>query len=120
MIHSYEELSPLSSPCSIAPTAALGTVACRFEVFYGAVELANGYYELTDAAEQQARFEADNASRKKHGKETMPVDHLLVAALAHGLPDCAGVALGVDRLMMILLDNAEHISDTLCFEWSRA
>lgn len=78
-------------------------VARRFEVFLNGVELANGYYELTDAVEQRARFCADNARRRAAGKPAMPLDEQLLSALATGLPDCAGIALGVDRLLMQIL-----------------
>ncbi len=78
-------------------------VARRFEVFINGMELANGYFELTDAVEQRARFDADNAWRMAEGKPTMPLDENLLAALAAGLPACAGVALGVDRLLMQIL-----------------
>ena len=94
--------------------------ACRFEVFFGKVELANGYYELCDAIEQKKRFEADNAERVSRGKSAMPIDEKLIAALQRGLPDCAGVAVGIDRLLMILLENIDSIGDTLSFDWSRA
>ncbi len=73
----------------------------RFEVFAGSLELANGYRELTDPVEQRRRFEADNRRRRALGLPPMPVDHRMIAALETGLPECAGVALGVDRLMMI-------------------
>ncbi|NKI35927.1 EF-P lysine aminoacylase GenX [Wenzhouxiangella sp. XN79A] len=72
----------------------------RFEVFAGPLELANGYHELTDPAEQRRRFEADNATRRSLGRPEMPVDDALLAALDAGLPDCAGVALGFERLLM--------------------
>src|SRR5699024_2819569 len=72
-------------------------VAERFEVYLEGIELANGYHELNDANEQHQRFEADLAYRRKWELQEIPVDGLLLAALAHGLPDCAGVALGVDR-----------------------
>lgn len=75
----------------------------RFEVFVGSVELANGYRELTDPVEQRRRFEADNNRRSTLGRKTMPVDHTLIEALERGLPECSGVAIGVDRLMMIAL-----------------
>jgi lysyl-tRNA synthetase class 2 len=75
-------------------------VAERFEVFAGTLELANGYHELSDAAEQRKRFEADNRVRRQHGQREMPPDENLIAALAAGLPDCSGVALGFDRLLM--------------------
>ncbi len=95
-------------------------VASRFEIYYGAVELANGYHELTDAAEQQTRFEQDNHQRKLNAKTEMPIDHYLIDALHHGLPECAGVALGFDRLMMILLTDISAIEQTLSFDWLRA
>jgi len=76
-------------------------VAERFELFVGGVELANGFHELTDAAEQRRRFEADLARRRALGLTEPPVDERFLAALAAGLPDCAGVAVGFDRLVMI-------------------
>ncbi len=74
--------------------------ADRFEIFAGDLELANGFVELTDADEQRRRFEADMASREARGETPRPPDEDLLAALASGLPDCAGVALGLDRLLM--------------------
>ncbi len=75
----------------------------RFEFLWGGVELANGYQELTDAIEQQQRFEQDNLTRLKLGKPTLPIDQNLITAMTQGLPECSGVALGVERLMMSLL-----------------
>ncbi|MBR9813413.1 EF-P lysine aminoacylase GenX [bacterium] len=72
----------------------------RFELFWDGVELANGWVELADAAEQAQRFDEDNARREALGLPSIPVDELLLAALRAGLPPCAGVALGVDRLLM--------------------
>ena len=89
-------------------------VARRFELFVNGMELANGYYELTDDKEQRRRFDADNAKRSAQGKETLPIDEALLAALEHGLPDCAGVALGVDRLLMVAI-GAERIDQVLSF-----
>jgi len=83
----------------------------RFEVFAGNVELANGYRELTDPVEQTRRFEADNKRRRASGRDTMPIDPRLIAALRNGLPECAGVALGVDRLLMVAL-GADDIAET--------
>lgn len=74
--------------------------AARFELVVDGVELANGYHELADAQELRARFERDQAQRQAQGKAPMDIDELLLASLAAGLPNCAGVALGVDRLVM--------------------
>ena len=76
----------------------------RFEVFAGPLELANGYRELTDPVEQRRRFDEDNRRRRAMGRTPMPVDLALIQALERGLPACSGVALGVDRLMMLVLD----------------
>ena len=94
-------------------------VADRFEVYFRGVELANGFYELADANEQQQRFEADIAERKRKNLPEIPMDRLLIDALSAGLPDCAGVALGIDRLLMLKM-QAEHINDVLCFPQNRA
>jgi lysyl-tRNA synthetase class 2 len=75
-------------------------VAERFELYLDGIEIANGFHELTDPAEQRRRFDADNRVRRDQGQAAVPVDERLLAALAQGLPDCAGVALGVDRLLM--------------------
>ena len=74
----------------------------RFEVFAGSLELANGYHELTDPDEQRRRFEHDNIERKRLGRPTMPIDEDLIEAMELGLPDCAGVALGFERLLMAI------------------
>ncbi|MGV8931195.1 MAG: EF-P lysine aminoacylase EpmA [Luteimonas sp.] len=94
-------------------------VAERFELYLGPLELANGYHELTDADEQHGRFQQDNVVRARRGMATPPIDTRLLAALAHGLPDCAGVALGVDRLLATMLD-AQTIAQTLAFGFNRA
>ncbi len=96
-----------------------GAVALRFEVYYGGVELMNGFYELTDATMQQVRFEADVQWAKAHGKEMSAPDTYLLAALQHGLPVCSGVALGVDRLMALALQTMS-IAATMAFDISRA
>lgn len=80
------------------------TTAARFEVYMNGIELANGFHELTDASEQRERFRSDARKREQIGKPTPATDHNFLAALDHGLPDCAGVALGIDRLLMILLE----------------
>ena len=89
-------------------------VAARFELFVQGVELANGYWELTDAAEQAARFAADQAEQQALGQTPRPADTRLVAALEHGMPDCAGVALGFDRLHM-LVEGLDDIAQVLAF-----
>jgi len=89
-------------------------VADRFEVFLGPVELANGYVELADAAELEARIVRDNASRARRGRAVRPVDNGLLAALDAGLPDCAGVAMGFERLQM-LHDKTDDIRDVITF-----
>jgi len=94
-------------------------VARRFELYLEGVELANGYHELADAAEQRARFEAHNAERRRRGLPVLPLDEALLAALAQGLPDCAGVALGLDRLLM-LSRGADRLDAVLEFPWPLA
>lgn len=94
-------------------------VARRFELYWGELELANGYHELTDAAEQRARFEADRARRAATGQPAVAIDEHLLAALVAGLPDCAGVALGFDRLVMVA-GKLDHIDEALAFPLERA
>lgn len=94
-------------------------VAERFEFFLGGMELANGFHELTDADEQAARFQADLAARRARKLRQPPQDERLLAAMRHGLPPCAGVALGFDRLVMILA-GATHIDEVLAFPAARA
>lgn len=89
-------------------------VAHRFELFYGELEIGNGFYELTDANEQATRFENENKIRQQRGQKVMPVDHALLDALKAGMPDCSGVALGLDRLLMILTGSS-HIQDVISF-----
>lgn len=94
-------------------------VAERFELYLNGIELANGFHELVDAEEQGRRFAADNHVRREQGKEQLPVDRRLLDALQSGLPDCSGVALGVDRLLM-LITGAAHIDEVLTFPIDRA
>ena len=94
-------------------------VAERFELYLGPLELANGYHELCDASEQRARFERDVAVRAQRGLPAVPIDEALLAALAHGMPACAGVAVGVDRLLMALLDT-DRIAEVLAFDFAHA
>jgi elongation factor P--(R)-beta-lysine ligase len=93
--------------------------ALRFELYCEGMELANGFHELASAAEQRSRFEHDLAERRRRGLPADRMDELLLAALASGLPDCAGVALGFDRLLMIA-SGARHIDEVLPFPIERA
>jgi lysyl-tRNA synthetase class 2 len=94
-------------------------VAERFELYLGPLELANGYHELGDDAEQQARFARDLEVRAVRGAALPPIDASLLAALGAGLPACAGVALGVDRLLMAMT-GSEAIAGVLAFDFPRA
>lgn len=94
-------------------------VAERFEAYVGGMELANGFHELTDPAEQRRRFEADRAERRRRGMPVPPLDENLLAALEAGMPESAGVALGVDRLVM-LAAGASRIDEVIAFPVDRA
>jgi lysyl-tRNA synthetase class 2 len=90
------------------------TVAARFELYYRGVELANGYHELLDADEQEARFATDLRERERLSLPAIPVDTRFLAALRHGLPDCSGVALGLDRLVMLAV-GAASLQEVVAF-----
>lgn len=94
-------------------------VAARFEAWLNGIEIANGYHELADAKEQHQRFMSDNTQRRHAGLEPLPVDERLLAALAAGLPDCAGVALGIDRLLMVAA-GALCLDEVMAFPVERA
>ncbi len=106
-------------PTQCALAQVRNGVAERFEVYVGTHELANGYHELTDAADQRRRFERDNARRRERGLVELPIDEHLLAALERGMPACAGVALGVERLLMAMLDTND-IADVLAFPFAEA
>jgi len=93
--------------------------AKRFEVYFNKLELANGYEELSDAQQQQQRFQDELAEREKQRATRVPMDKNLIAALQHGLPDCAGVALGLDRLLMVI-SGVYSIDEVLSFPIERA
>lgn len=93
-------------------------VAARFEVYIEGLELANAYDELLDASVLRARFEADNQEREKLGLQVMPLDENLLAALAH-MPECSGIALGIDRLLMVATQKL-NIEQVIAFPASRA
>jgi len=110
-------------PASQASLTRLKTddpeVAARFELYWNGLEIANGGEELGDAEEQRRRFAADLAERRRRGLSQPPVDERLLAALDAGLPDCAGVALGVDRLLMAVTGSTD-IREVLAFPVTRA
>ena len=126
MSHQIEPALPHNSlifidqfPASQAALAKLAKnendvlIAQRFEAFFNGMELANGYQELTDAKQQLQRFQYELQGTDR------PHDAHLIAALEHGLPDCAGVALGLDRVLLHLLD-AKNIAQVISFDWQRA
>lgn len=94
-------------------------VAHRFECYFNGIELANGFYELTDPIEQEERFLKDNEQRKVNNSLDKPIDKRFIEAIENGLPDCSGVALGLDRLVMISLDKT-HIEDVITFPVNEA
>ena len=93
-------------------------VAERFELFIAGMEIANGFTELCDAREQRHRFERDLRQRTQAGKPMVPIDERFLSALEHGLPACAGVAIGIDRLLMALT-GVQTIEDVLAFSGNR-
>ena len=110
-------------PASQAALARLSPddprTALRFELYCKGVELANGFQELASPEEQRARFERDNEERQRRGMPAYEIDGRLLAALEAGLPECAGVALGFDRTLM-LAAGADHIDEVLTFPTDRA
>ena len=108
-----------SSQAALAKTKQLQDekVAERFEIYYQGMELANGYHELADAVEQRERLIQANQERIKLGKSPLPIDDNFLCALEKGLPDCCGVAVGFDRLMM-LRHQASTISEVITFDWN--
>lgn len=107
-------------PASQAALARLcpgnAQLADRFEIFLGELELANGYRELTDVSQQRQRFLDDQATRQQNRQPVRPMDEALLGAMSHGLPDCCGVAVGLDRLLMIALDTGDiRTVQTFCY-----
>ncbi|TAL87605.1 MAG: EF-P lysine aminoacylase GenX [Rhodanobacter sp.] len=114
VIHDYP-----ASQCALAKVRpGEPPLAERFELYLGCHELANGYHELNDAAEQRRRFERDNRIRRTRGLREVPLDENLLAVLG-AMPDCAGVALGIERLLMCLA-GTDAIAEVLTFPFSEA
>lgn len=110
-----------ASQAALAEHEQMGevTVARRFELFWQGMELANGYFELTNEQEQKRRFDADIEQRAELGLDEPRLDQRFLAALKAGMPNCSGVALGLDRLMMILLQKST-IEEVMAFSFDRA
>jgi lysyl-tRNA synthetase class 2 len=94
-------------------------LSCRFEIYFNGTELGNGFYELCDADEQLSRFQKENQQRKQRGFKQIEIDPLFIQALKEGLPESAGVAIGIDRLLMIAT-SSKHIDEVLSFPIDRA
>jgi lysyl-tRNA synthetase class 2 len=110
-----------SSQAALAQTCMRDgeSVAERFEVYFRGVELSNGYHELADPEEQLRRFDDANQQRHDLGKDRLPIDDYFIEALEKGLPDCCGVAVGFDRLMM-LRHSVDSLDKVLPFDWNKA
>lgn len=114
VIHDYP-----ASQCALAKVRPGDPpLAERFELYLGRYELANGYHELNDAAEQRRRFERDNQVRQSRGQPLVPMDENLLETL-DAMPDCAGVAMGIERLLMCLV-GTDAIADVLSFPFAEA
>ena len=94
------------------------SISRRFEVFYNKIEVGNGYFELLDAVDQNGRFDVDIESRRGDGKPFVRKDKKFIDAIEAGLPPCAGIAMGVDRLLMGMLGSAS-IDEVISFSWPR-
>jgi len=96
-----------------------GDVAERFEVYFHGIELGNGFHELTDAKLQRQRFKEENAERAALQLPIIPIDEKFLGALEHGLPDSSGIAIGIDRLIMLALKQ-ESLADVMSFSGLQA
>ena len=111
-----------ASQAALAKTATTAQgieVAQRAELYIRGLEIANAYQELTDVSEQHARFKADIEYRQDQGLGEVPMPAALLGALEQGFPQCAGVAMGIDRLMMVIT-TADHMESVLSFPWQQA
>ena len=129
MSHAIEPTLGLQAPlfiydypitqAALAKISGNPPVAERFEAYFQGVELANGFHELTDATEQFTRFQREQDKRKAMHRLVPTIDARFIDALTHGLPSCSGVAVGLDRLLMIMA-NAKTITEVISFPWERA
>ena len=115
LVHEYPAIQ--SSLARVHPNDS--RVVERFEVFIDGVEMGNGFFELSDAAEQESRFDREIEYRRLQGLAGVEKDHLLLDALKAGLPDCSGVAIGLDRLLM-LISGCNSIEQVLAFPFANA
>ncbi len=115
----YDYPASQAALARLAPDGQGVVVAQRFELYINGLEIANGYHELCDAEQQRQRFAIDSEKRKQRGLPAYCTDERLLAALDYGLPNCAGVALGIERLLMVLL-KATQIDEVICFSASNA
>ena len=115
----YQFPASQASLAKVVSSDGGNAVAERFELYYRGIELANGFHELTDAAEQRRRFEVVNAARIADGRLALPLPESLLAAMEHGLPDCTGCALGFDRLVMLAM-GGHSIDEVIAFPQDRA
>ena len=118
-IYVYDYPASMSALSRIYKNEQGQRVSARFELFINGYEVANGYHELADGDEQQQRFEHDQLEREQLGKPVYPYDQNMVEALKQGFPDCAGVAMGIDRLHM-LIEGTQSIKEVIPFDFFRA
>ncbi len=108
------QLAVLARPCPDDPRFAQ-----RVELYVDGIELANGFHELTDPDEQRHRFHQDNQYRKRHDLPQLPIPSAFLHALEYGMPPSSGIALGLDRLLLLATPNAETLRDVAPFSWRR-
>ena len=113
------DFPPSQAAMARSITVSDADVAARFECYVHGKELANGYWEQIDADALSAQLQAENTRRRQRGRPERPIDERLLAAHRHGLPECAGVALGVDRLLAVKL-GVDNLGETISFGWDSA
>ena len=113
------DFPPSQAAMARSITVSDADVAARFECYVHGKELANGYWEQIDADALSAQLQAENTRRQQRGLSPRPIDERLLAAHRHGLPECAGVALGVDRLLAVKL-GVDNLGETISFGWDSA